>query len=876
MRTKAGRYVIGVDTETHLITPGLATPPMVCMTLSAKGEAANELGMYLAPYANTPRALVFDDGDRIDALLSAEAARALWPALIADDNVHLVGHHVFYDLGVLAHETCDVVAIFDAIDGGPEGERRGPRISDTLLRQTLAAIAHGTDGAMVDGRPIGPFHLSDLVDKHFGVDIGEDKRSIPKSHRGDVWAWVVKTQTCPDCAGSGRATGGECNPWLGLGHPRRAGRDCTTCEGFGLVGPWRLRYCQLDGVPLGEWPADAVEYAIMDSRWALDVFEAQAAVQPPYGAPGPIVDADTGLLVNEWQQTEAGWALHLMSLWAPRTGEDATRQTIEAWQAAADRCHEIGTALGFVRANGSENRAEMTRLIREDFERRGLDVPRNPPTSNNLAKARAMREEVQLLEEQGALKPGKMNAAWKRAYKAATVALGKTAPAEMIASHARGVYLAEARELELGNIKYDSDTLTSCKGPKLREYAEHTTDRDNLTKYAYILERGTHYPVTSRPTTLVATGRTAWSNPPYQQPPGRGGFREAHEARPGWLYGHGDYDTIELVSQAQNLLDLGFGSDLADRINAGIDLHTDYAADELGITYDEAKRRVKAGDPEAIAARNRGKVLNFGCWGRMGGAALVNAYGVEVFGCTEFDEAVVVAKRLRQRWLAKNPQAQPYFDWCRSELDVGGGTTVAKQLMSGRLRMVDKLTTLCNTYFQGRTADGAKNGIYQVSRETYTGWPRDVVLAGVDGPGPSPLLGGRQWLLLHDEVIAEFERDRAEAGVRRMCEVLTTAMQELVPDVKVNIDPVLARRWSKKADTVQTQAGQLVPWEPWKDGRWSPWAGPRKGWVAQTLDDGTVAVIDENRGLCGSWTHPDPVVARHRAECFVLGENPMV
>lgn len=43
---------------------------------------------------------------------------------------------------------------------------------------------------------------------------------------------------------------------------------------------WRLRYSELDGVPLKDWPKDAIDYAIDDSIWALRCFEKQLMREP--------------------------------------------------------------------------------------------------------------------------------------------------------------------------------------------------------------------------------------------------------------------------------------------------------------------------------------------------------------------------------------------------------------------------------------------------------------------------------------------------------------------------------------------------------------------------------------------------------------------
>lgn len=46
---------------------------------------------------------------------------------------------------------------------------------------------------------------------------------------------------------------------------------------------WRYRYSELDGVPLSEWPREAVDYALSDALWAYRIWTLQKAVAPRYG-----------------------------------------------------------------------------------------------------------------------------------------------------------------------------------------------------------------------------------------------------------------------------------------------------------------------------------------------------------------------------------------------------------------------------------------------------------------------------------------------------------------------------------------------------------------------------------------------------------------
>lgn len=44
------------------------------------------------------------------------------------------------------------------------------------------------------------------------------------------------------------------------------------------VDAWRMRYSELDGIPISEWPKEAVDYAIDDSIWAYKIFNKQVGI----------------------------------------------------------------------------------------------------------------------------------------------------------------------------------------------------------------------------------------------------------------------------------------------------------------------------------------------------------------------------------------------------------------------------------------------------------------------------------------------------------------------------------------------------------------------------------------------------------------------
>lgn len=104
---------VAFDTETHLVQPGLLTPPLVCVSVALPVEGVEAL--YLA-----------DDGcEKIRGYLES-------------DHI-LVGANIAYDFGVLVtHDPALLPLVFKAYDEG--------RVYDVLIAQTLAAIADGLLG----------------------------------------------------------------------------------------------------------------------------------------------------------------------------------------------------------------------------------------------------------------------------------------------------------------------------------------------------------------------------------------------------------------------------------------------------------------------------------------------------------------------------------------------------------------------------------------------------------------------------------------------------------------------------------------------------------------------------------------------------------
>lgn len=92
---------------------------------------------------------------------------------------------------------------------------------------------------------------------------------------------------------------------------------------------------------------------------------------------------------------------------------------------------------------------------------------------------------------------------------------------------------------------------------------------------------------------------------------------------PGYVYSSEDYESGELVTDAQSCRWICGFSALGDALIAGLKVHNLLGATMLGLSYEEFQKRFKAGDKQCIDARQAGKPGNFGLPGLMGPVRLV-------------------------------------------------------------------------------------------------------------------------------------------------------------------------------------------------------------------------------------------------------------
>jgi DNA polymerase I len=361
----------------------------------------------------------------------------------------------------------------------------------------------------------------------------------------------------------------------------------------------------------------------------------------------------------------------------------------------------------------------------------------------------------------------------------------------------------EPHETPKGEASLDADACKYSEDPVLEEYAELTALKGVLAKDVPMLRLGTDTPVHTT-FNIAASGRSTSSKPNVQNPRRLPGIRECFVPRPGKVFAQADFSALELHTLAQTCVTLFGQSRLAEVLNAGGDPHSAMACLIAGIPLEEGDRLLKESKgpnpsdraKRFVDARQAAKPVNFGFPGGLGAKTLVE-FARQSYGVI-FTQAEAMA--FREAWFVAWPEMRLFFDYVGKLPQNDHEEYVLTQIGSNRMRGGCTFTSACNSFFQGLGADAASRAHYLVTRACYA--------------EPEHLLfGSRAVNFVHDEVILEVEDD-ALAGEKAhvLGEVMIRGANEFLPDVPARVEPLLARRWSKKAKPVFVE-GRLVPWE---------------------------------------------------------------
>jgi hypothetical protein len=235
--------------------------------------------------------------DDVLLLTRGEQLRAFMSSALGDPAVKFVGHNVAYDFGVLGNAYPELLP---AIFEAYQNNR----ITDTGIRQQLFDIA-------------------------FGRVFAGDKL---KSYSLAVLSELILDEVM-------------------------AGKKGMVDEG----DPWRLRYSELDGVPLEDWPEAAVSYAKQDALTTWRIWHEQEEGARDY-------------LRDDSFQTYAAFVLTLTASQGMRTDEEAVIKCAEHWENKKAELLPDLEAAGLI-VKGVKKVAPAQEQIRTACEARGVEPP---------------------------------------------------------------------------------------------------------------------------------------------------------------------------------------------------------------------------------------------------------------------------------------------------------------------------------------------------------------------------------------------------------------------------------------------------------------------------------------------------------------------
>lgn len=369
----------------------------------------------------------------------------------------------------------------------------------------------------------------------------------------------------------------------------------------------------------------------------------------------------------------------------------------------------------------------------------------------------------------------------------------RAAQERMLSVNPKAKLTAKGQELHLREARYisvDEEACSDSGDPILEAYSEYSKLGSLLSGHVKAMEEGIEFPIHSHFEVLLDTGRTSSSKPNVQNIRRLEGARECFKPRDGFVYVACDYSAAELHTLAQCCKNLFKRSCLGDALNAGQDPHAMFGAKLAGISYEDLKERIKAGDKEAKAWRQRAKAFNFGAPGGMGPNGLIK-YAKSSYGVILSTEQ---AQAYYDEWKAQWPVIQEYLQWIKDLTSATGFTTI-EHFGSGRWRGHVPFCAAANSFFQGMAADGAKAALYAVTRECLEG----------------SLIGCHVVNFIHDEILIEAPEDLANDAAWQLSKIMVEEFNIFTPDVPVRAEPVIMDRWSKSAEQI-IENGVLKVW----------------------------------------------------------------
>ena len=128
---------------------------------------------------------------------------------------------------------------------------------------------------------------------------------------------------------------------------------------------WRFRYRELDGVPLSEWPDDALSYAANDALYTWDVFVSQYEFQIQHDKLCPDV----------YQRGRGHFALHLMGCWGLRTDKEYVDKLGAKVRSSVDSARMLLKKAKLIKEDGKKDLKAIREKVESAYRFRGKEPP---------------------------------------------------------------------------------------------------------------------------------------------------------------------------------------------------------------------------------------------------------------------------------------------------------------------------------------------------------------------------------------------------------------------------------------------------------------------------------------------------------------------
>lgn len=544
----------------------------------------------------------FFDGVHSAELKLRDAALAETRAwLLTSDD--MVGANVAYDFGCyLAARPQDFDLVWDAYASG--------RVKDVLIASTLHAIA---EGRLIEG---------ELLDKNGRRMV--DPNSGKQAHRYTLalatWEWCGR-------------------------------KDAKANDTY------RLRYAELDGLPLSAWPPEAIQYPKDDAVNTLDVWNAQLK-----GAKN---------LHEVSFQTHVAFCLHLSAMNGLRTNPERVSSLAGIIAEKGGKLRDVVVAAGLMRPTSRSKPDELSKDMKAIRERVQTAWKGQAP----LTPSGAVSTAREVLEESG---------------DNVLEALGEVSKWEKLETYLPSLQTASKVPLNVrpnvilatGRTSYDGLVQLMPRKGGVRECFEFRGIGSSVDYSAIELSTLSQVCLWTVGHSLLADAINSGKDPhsilgaalagvPYDE------FRARYKAN--------DEATADL-RQGSKAGNFGFPGGMGP------------------VKFVQAKRK------EGLSICNL-----FYRDGRCGEEKVLE-WRERPCGSPTCKRCIEQSEELRSQWFSTWGEMRPYLAWVNAQLETKDWV---EQFVSKRIRGGLHFTNAANTFFQGLAADGAKRAVVAMTAEMY-------------------------------------------------------------------------------------------------------------------------------------------------------------